>query len=183
MQQKKFVKNIAFLIVLNLLIKPFWPLGIEPAVQNAVGNASYGEYAILFNFSFLLNIILDFGVTQFNNKNIAQNNHLLTKHFSSLFSLKLALGVVYFVVTILLGWIMGYDLRYMKLLTILAVNQFLISMILYLRSSLLGLHLFKTDSFVSVADRIIMIFLCLGLLLRWFGIEIDIMTFENALHS
>lgn len=177
MHQKKFVKNIAFLIVLNLLIKPFWPLGIEPAVQNAVGNASYGEYAILFNFSFLLNIILDFGVTQFNNKNIAQNNHLLTKHFSSLFSLKLVLGLIYFVVTILLGFIIGYDFRYMKLLTILAVNQFLISMILYLRSSLLGLHLFKTDSFVSVADRVIMIFLCLGLLLRWFGIELDIMTF------
>ncbi|MCD6019818.1 MAG: hypothetical protein K0S53_2939 [Bacteroidetes bacterium] len=177
MQQKKFVTNIAFLIVLNLLIKPFWPLGIEPAVQNAVGNASYGEYAILFNFSFLLNIILDFGVTQFNNKNIAQNNHLLTKHFSSLFSLKLVLGLVYFIVTILLGFIIGYDFRYMKLLSILAINQFLISMILYLRSSLLGLHLFKTDSFVSVADRVIMIFLCLGLLLRWFGIEIDIMTF------
>jgi len=177
MQQKKFVTNIAFLIILNLLIKPFWPLGIEPSVQNAVGNASYGEYAILFNFSFLLNIILDFGVTQFNNKNIAQNNHLLTKHFSSLFSLKLVLGIVYFVVTILLGFIIGYDYRYMKLLSVLAVNQFLISMILYLRSSLLGLHLFKTDSFVSVADRIIMIFLCLGLLLRWFGIEIDIMTF------
>ncbi len=177
MQQKKFVTNIAFLIVLNLLIKPFWPLGIEPSVQNAVGNASYGEYAILFNFSFLLNIILDFGVTQFNNKNIAQNNHLLTKHFSSLFSLKLVLGLVYFLVTVVLGLIIGYDFRYMKLLSILAVNQFLISMILYLRSSLLGLHLFKTDSFVSVADRVIMIFLCLGLLLRWFGIEIDIMTF------
>ncbi len=177
MQQKKFVTNIAFLIVLNLLIKPFWPLGIEPSVQNAVGNVAYGEYAILFNFSFLLNIILDFGVTQFNNKNIAQNNHLLTKHFSSLFSLKLMLGLVYFVITILLGLIIGYDFRYMKLLSVLAVNQFLISMILYLRSSLLGLHLFKTDSFVSVADRIIMIFLCLGLLLRWFGIEIDIMTF------
>lgn len=177
MQQKKFVTNIAFLIVLNLLIKPFWPLGIEPAVQNAVGNASYGEYAILFNFSFLLNIILDFGVTQFNNKNIAQNNHLLTKHFSSLFSLKLVLGLVYFIVTILLGFVIGYDFRYMKLLSILAINQFLISLILYLRSSLLGLHLFKTDSFVSVADRVIMIFLCLGLLLRWFGIEIDIMTF------
>lgn len=177
MQQKKFVTNIAFLIVLNLLIKPFWPLGIEPSVQNAVGNASYGEYAILFNFSFLLNIILDFGVTQFNNKNIAQNNHLLTKHFSSLFSLKLVLGVIYFIITVLLGFIIGYDFRYMKLLSVLAVNQFLISMILYLRSSLLGLHLFKTDSFVSVADRVIMIFLCLGLLLRWFGIEIDIMMF------
>lgn len=180
MQQKKFITNIAFLIVLNLLIKPFWPLGIEPAVQNAVGNAGYGEYFILFNFSFLLNIILDFGVTNFNNKNIAQNNHLLTKHFSSLFSLKLALGIIYVIITLILGLVMGYDFRYMKLLSILAVNQFLISMIAYLRSNLLGLHLFKTDSFVSVADRIIMIFLCVGLLLRWFGIEIDIMTFVYA---
>ncbi len=180
MQQKKFVTNIAFLIILNLLIKPFWPLGIEPAVQNAVGNVSYGEYAILFNFSFLLNILLDFGVTQFNNKNIAQNNHLLTKHFSSLFTLKLGLGFVYFLVTVILGLVLGYDFRYMKLLSILALNQFLISMTLYLRSSLLGLHLFKTDSFVSVADRLIMTVLCLILLGRWFGLEIDIMSFVYA---
>ena len=147
MQQKKFVTNIALLIILNLLIKPFWPLGIETAVQNSVGNSSYGEYAILFSFSFLLNIILDFGVTQFNNKNIAQNNHLLTKHFSSLFTLKLVLGFIYILITILAGITMGYDFRLMKLLSILAVNQFLISMIAYLRSNLLGLHLFKTDSF------------------------------------
>lgn len=180
MQQKKFVTNIAFLIVLNLLIKPFWPLGIEPAVQNAVGNAAYGEYFILFNFSFLLNILLDFGVTNFNNKNIAQNNHLLTKHFSSLFTLKLLLGIVYLAVTLVLGLIMGYEFRYMKLLSILAINQFLISMIAYLRSNLLGLHLFKTDSFVSVADRVIMIALCLMLIGRWFGLQIDIMTFVYA---
>lgn len=180
MQQKKFVKNIAFLVILNLLIKPFWALGIEPEVQNAVGNVSYGEYAILFNFSFLLNIILDFGVTNFNNKNIAQNNHLLTKHFSSLFSLKLVLGVIYFVITIILGFIMGYDFRFMKLLSLLAVNQFLISMILYLRSSLLGLHLFKTDSFISVADRVLMMMICTPFLLMWFGYKIDIMIFVYA---
>jgi len=180
MQQKKFVSNIAFLIILNLLIKPFWPLGIETAVQNAVGNSSYGEYAILFSFSFLLNIILDFGVTQFNNKNIAQNSHLLTKHFSSLFTLKLVLGLIYLIITILLGFTMGYDFRLMKLLSILAVNQFLISMIAYLRSNLLGLHLFKTDSFVSVADRVLMIIICIALLLKWFGLQIDIMNFVYA---
>lgn len=180
MQQKKFVTNIAFLIILNLLIKPFWPLGIEPAVQNSVGNEAYGEYFALFNFSFLLNIILDFGVTNFNNKNIAQNNHLLTKHFSSLFSLKLVLGIIYLIVTIGMGFIIGYDFRYMKLLVVLSINQFLISMILYLRSNLLGLHLFKTDSFVSILDRVIMIIICIGLLLRWFGLEIDIMTFVYA---
>lgn len=163
-----------------MLIKPFWILGIEPIVQYHVGNANYGEYFTLFNFSFLLNILLDFGITNFNNKNIAQNNHLLTKHFSSLLTLKLLLGVLYLVVTMIFAMLIGYDFRYMKLLFILALNQFFISFILYLRSNLLGLHLFKTDSLISVLDRVIMIIICLGLLLNWIGVGIDIMNFVYA---
>jgi O-antigen/teichoic acid export membrane protein len=66
----------------------------------------------------------------------------------------------------------------MKLLIVLCINQFLISFIAYLRSNLLGLHLFKTDSLISILDRTIMIILC-GLVL-WTnvtGLEIDIMIF------
>src|ERR1035438_3612126 len=96
---KKFLKNIALVLFLNLLIKPFWILGIDRSVQNHVGVADYGFYYSIFSFSFLLNILLDFGITNFNNKNIAQNNHLLEKHFSGLFLLKLLLGVVYISVT------------------------------------------------------------------------------------
>lgn len=163
---------------MNLLIKPGWILIIEPGVQNIVGNKEYGEYFALFNFSFLLNILLDFGITNFNNKNIAQNNQLLSKHFSGLFVLKLSLAVFYLIATIIMGLFMGYDVRYTKLLLILAFNQFLISMILYLRSNLLGLHFFITDSIISVLDRFIMILFC-GLIL-WTsvtGIQMDIMVF------
>lgn len=176
--QKKFVTNLAILVLLNLLIKPFWILKIEPAVQFQVGNAAYGEYFVLFNFSFLLNILLDFGITNFNNKNIAQNNHLLAKHFSGLFLLKILLGALYIVVTLCIGLAVGYSTRYIKLLLLLGANQFLISMILYLRSNLLGLHAFKTDSLISVLDRFIMIGFC-GVLL-WtslIGVQIDIMIF------
>lgn len=176
--QKKFVTNLALLLFLNLLIKPFWMLIIEPEVQARVGNEDYGIYFALLNFSFLLNILLDFGITNFNNKNIAQNNHLLTKHFSSLFVLKLVLALIYIVVSIVIGFCIGYDVRYMKLLLVLGFNQFLISMVLYLRSNLLGLHLFKTDSIISVLDRVIMI--AITSVLLWshaFDIEIDIMLF------
>jgi len=179
--QKKFITNLAILICLNLLIKPFWTLVIEPSVQYQVGNAAYGEYFALFNFSFLLNILLDFGITNFNNKNIAQNNHLLEKHFSGLFLLKLLLGLVYIVVTISIGLAVGYSTRYIKLLFLLGFNQFLISMILYLRSNLLGLHAFKTDSIISVLDRFIMIGICAIMLwTAYTGITIDIMNFVYA---
>lgn len=178
MSQKNFISNLAILIVLNLLVKPFWPLVIEPAVQQEVGNVAYGEYFSLFNFSFLLNILLDFGITNFNNKNIAQNNHLLTKHFSALFVLKLSLAFIYIASTLIIGFFIGYDTRLIKLLLILGFNQFLISFIAYLRSNLLGLHLFKTDSLISILDRTIMIILCGVILWTDFtSIKIDIMTF------
>lgn len=166
--QKKFITNLALLLLLNLLIKPFWILGIDRAVQNAVSPAEYGLFYALFNFSFLFNILLDFGITNFNNKNIAQNNHLLSKHLSGIVVLRLLLAVIYLAVTMITGWVIGYNSFQLKLLLIMALNQFLASFILYLRSNLAGLHLFKTDSIISVLDRLIMIAICA--LLLWGGI-------------
>ena len=162
--QKKFLTNLGLLLFLNLLIKPFWILGIDRTVYNVVGAADYGFYITIFNFSFIFNILLDFGITNFNNRNIAQNNHLLNKHFSSIVVLKILLAFVYLIVTFLVGVIIGYDLSQLKFLGILAFNQFLISFILYLRSNISGLLLFKTESVMSVLDRLIMILICSVLL-------------------
>jgi O-antigen/teichoic acid export membrane protein len=179
--QKKFVTNLIILLFLNLLIKPFWILVIEPHVQNAVGNGPYGEYYAIANFSFLLNILLDFGITNFNNKNIAQNNHLLTKHFSGLFVLKLILALVYILATVLIGLVIGYDGRLTKLLLILGFNQFLISLVLYLRSNLQALHFFKTDALLSVLDRVIMItIVAIMLWTNVFAGKLDVMYFVYA---
>ncbi len=80
--------------------------------------------------------------------------------------------------TLGVGMLIGYESRLMKLLVVLAFNQFLISMIAYLRSNLLGLHLFKIDSVISILDRTIMIALCgIYLWTDWMGSKIDIMTF------
>ncbi len=176
--KRQFVVDLFFLLFLNLLIKPFWILGVEPEVQNVVGNSGYGEYWILFNFSMLFNIVLDIGLTNYNNRNIAQNNSSITQHFSNLFPLKIGLGVVYLIITLLTGYLNGYDSRYTKLLSILCLNQFLLSFILYLRSNLQGLHQFRTDTFLSVMDRFIMIVLSYCILkMEPFGIQMNIMNF------
>lgn len=161
---KKFITNLIILLFLNLLIKPFWILGIDRGVQNAVGAQEYGLYFAIFNFTFLFSILLDMGITNFNNRNIAQNNHLLNKYFSSIVILRFLLAVVYSVITLSAGLIIGYDGPQMMMLAILCFNQFLISFILYLRSNISGLHYFKTDSIISVLDRFLMIAIC-GILL------------------
>lgn len=162
--KRKFVTNLILLLSLNLLIKPFWILGIDRTVQNMVGDESYGMYFALFNFSLLLNILLDVGITNFNNKNIAQHNFLLKKHLSNIVGLKFMLAIVYAVFSIIVATIIGWGKVQMHLLFFLIFNQFLISFTLYLRSNISGLHLFRTDSILSVLDRSLMIAICSVLL-------------------
>lgn len=162
--QKKFLTNLGILLFLNLLVKPFWVLGIDRSVQNAVGAEEFGFYFAILNFSFLFNILLDLGVTNFNNRNIAQHAHLLNKHFSSILILKVLLGIGYVLFTFVVGWIIGYSSKQFALLGWVVLNQFLLSFILYLRSNISGLLLFKTDSFLSVLDRLLMIIFCAVLL-------------------
>lgn len=174
--QKKFLKNLVLLIFLNLLVKPFWILGVDRQVQNEVGPEEFGLYFAVFNFSFLFFIFLDVGITNFNNRNIAQNNHLLSKHMAGIGTLKIILGFVYAIIIFIVGWAIGYEGRQLYLLAWLAFNQFLLSLILYLRSNLSGLLLFKTDSLISVLDRTLMILIC-GLLL-WTSIAKGTFTIE-----
>lgn len=152
-----FLKNLAFLLLLNFLIKPFWILGIDRTVQNIVGATDYGLYFSLFNFSYLFFIFLDLGITNYNNRNIARNNDQLSIHFGSVATLKLLLGLGYGMLVIFVGHIIGYKERQLTLLIWIALNQFLLSFVLYLRSNVSGLLLFKTDSILSVLDKIIMI--------------------------
>lgn len=162
--QQRFFRNLAFLLSLNLLIKPFWILGIDRGVQNAVGESDYGLYLSVFSYSFLFFILLDLGITNFNNRNIAQNNQLLSKHFAGIASTKLLLALLYSVVTFTVGWMIGYKDAQLRLLAWVGFNQIILSFILYLRSNISGLMLFKADSLFSVLDRLIMIFIC-GILL------------------
>lgn len=164
MKQKDFISNLVILIILNLLIKPFWVLGIDVGVQQAVGAAEYGLYFAVFNFSFLFNMLLDMGITNFNNRNIARHSQLVGKHLSGILTLKLSLGVIYLIAIFVVGLLIGYQGFHLKILFWTAINQFLNSFILYLRSNISALLMFKTDSFLSILDRLLMIVFC-GILL------------------
>ncbi|HML84242.1 MAG TPA: polysaccharide biosynthesis C-terminal domain-containing protein [Bacteroidales bacterium] len=120
----------------------------------------------------ILNIVLDLGLTSFNNRNIAQNHNLLRKHFSNTLIVKLLLSVVYTVVVFLVGFFYGLKGHEFILLGAMSFNQFLLSLILYLRSNISGLLLFRVDSLLSVMDRILAILLV--------GIMLFIPTFRSS---
>ncbi|HKK40226.1 MAG TPA: oligosaccharide flippase family protein [Cryomorphaceae bacterium] len=158
--QKKFLSSLGLILLLNLLVKPFYILGIDAEVQSRVGQETYGLYFGLLNLSFLFNILIDLGINNFNNNNISKNFRLVSKHFSKLFSIKAVLALVYAAITLALGVVLGYQGASFNVLALLCFNQVLVSFILFGRSNLAALHMFKTDSVVSVLDRTLLVIFC-----------------------
>ena len=177
--KRSLVAGLFWVLLANLIVKPFWILGIEVGVQNAVGNEIYGFYAALFSFSYIFNILLDLGVTNFNTRNIARHPQLITKHLSGILGIKLLLLGLYLVVTFSVGLLMGYGSHEFRLLALLTLCQFLNSLILYLRSNFEGLLLFRWDSLFSVLDRLLMILIC-GCLL-W-GTKFSLFSFQFSIY-
>lgn len=163
--KRKFVTNLALLLFLNLLIKPFYAFGIDVGVQNAVGANAYGSYFILLNFSLIFQILLDLGIENFSRREIARHSHMLSKYFSKILPLKFVLGAVYFLTCSIIGFVLGWKAFEFKLLMVLLFNQFLASFILYFRANLGGMHMFRADSIISVIDRFVVIVICGFLLL------------------
>ena len=78
--------------------------------------------------------------------------------------LRLLLGLAYFAVIFAVALLIGYRGIQLRLLFWIGLNQFLNAFLLYVRSNISALLMFKTDSILSVTDKLLMILFC-GLLL------------------
>jgi O-antigen/teichoic acid export membrane protein len=157
---------MVILILLNVLVKPIWIFFIDRNVQQIVGHQSYGTYSALLNLSIMFSILLDYGVTNFNNKNIAEDANRLTVTLPNVIVAKLFFSIMYFIVILIIGVSLGYDVKALQILLSIASFQFLNSLLQYLRSNISALHDFKLDGLLSVLDKFLMIFICAVLLLN-----------------
>ncbi|MBK6930091.1 MAG: polysaccharide biosynthesis C-terminal domain-containing protein [Saprospirales bacterium] len=163
--QREFLFNILFLVLINLLIKPFFIFGIDLAVQNRLPAGDYGLYFTLLNFTYLFQMLNDFGIQNFNNRHVSRHPQLLPKYFPNLLAIKCLLSAVYVGVSLLAAWgLAGYGWRELPLLLILLCNQALAQGILFLRSNISGLGFYRLDSFLSSLDKLLMLVAC-GVLL------------------
>jgi len=169
--RRKFLINIAFLLTVSVLVKAFWVLGIDRTVQNVVGEAAYGGYFSLFSFSVLFTLLLDMGLSGFNNRAVSADPTRVKLYFGNVLLLRLLLTATYFLVTMTVAVALGYSGRQLLLLVVLMANQVMVSMILWLRSNISGMQYLFLDSLLSVADRMVMIIICSILL--WGGVAQD----------
>jgi O-antigen/teichoic acid export membrane protein len=188
---REFLINTLFVVLINLIIKPFYIFGIDRAVQNRVGEVNYGIYFALFSFTFLFQIINDFGIQNFNSREISQHRQLLDKYFSGIMSLKIGLAVVYLLVATLVSAFIPAYWAVLPMVLGLALYNILASLRLYLSSNVAALGMYRLNSLLSVLDRVLLIVICSVLLwvapfsahfcVEWFIYAQNVSLFVTAL--
>ena len=178
---RAFFTNILFLVIINVLIKPFYIFGIDRSVQNRVGEEVYGVYFTLTSFTVMLYIINDLGIQNYNSREIARYRHLLDKYFSNMLVLKALLAGVYLIVIFTISFLLGYDYALYPLIFYLALNQIFLQLLGYLRSNVAGLGFYKLSSLLTILDRVLLI--GIGSVLLWvkpFSDNFDLLWFIHA---
>jgi O-antigen/teichoic acid export membrane protein len=172
--RRVFVTNLLFVIAVNALVKPAYVLGIDRAVQVRIGPASFGIYQALVNLGLMFNVLLDFGLASYNVRMVSLAPQKLAERLPPLLTARILLSVLFSVVVFSAALLLGYKGAYLWLLAGILLIQCLSQAHLFFRSCFSGLHLFKVDSLLSVADRLLMLGVCAILFqfpqfsLRWF---------------
>ena len=177
--KKSFLFNVLFLVFVNLLVKPFWIFGIDRTVQNRLGEAEFGLFFAIFNFTYLFQILLDFGFQNFNNREVAANTKRINELLPSILIFKTILFLIYLVICIALAYPLGYLSN--TFIYIILINQILLSFNIYLRSNVSAHQHFITDALLSILDKLLMIAFCLVLLYgNVSGFQLSIFNFALA---
>ncbi|OSZ81499.1 hypothetical protein CAP36_09785 [Chitinophagaceae bacterium IBVUCB2] len=159
----KFYSSLGLLIILNIIIKPLWIFGIDRQVQNVVGTETYGVYFSLLNFTIVFSFLLDWGLTAFFNRQLAANRNSYIDNAGTFIIIKLFFSFLYAVIVFATAYFLG--VKQWSILIAVILIQILTSLFIFFRSIVTAHQWFKTDAWLSIIDKLLMIFICGSFLL------------------
>ncbi len=179
--KKLFLSNIFLILALNLIAKPLYVFGIDVQVQNIVGPESYGIYFALFNFCYLFQILLDPGLQNLNTQSLSGDKTLFQKQFPQILFTKTILAIGFFLLILLFAFLIGYPKEYYYYIILIIVLQVLISFLLFLRSNISSLGMFRKDVYLSALDKVLLV-VGLGYII-WFSPFKDALTIAHFIQA
>ncbi len=151
-------------------MKPVWVL-LEMELQDRLGHETWGLYAALLSLGYLFLSFADLGINQYATQTLAGQPHMVSRQFPVLFSAKIALTLLYPILMIGAGGLLGYREESLYLLFLLCLVQGGNHLAQFFRANFQALQVFNIDAWLSVAERLVLIVLTVGLLLTSLTLE------------
>ena len=151
----RFYSSLVLLIGLNFIIKPIWIFAIDRQVQNETGTLAYGNYFSLLNLSIVLGFLLDAGLSNLLNRELASRRILGSSTVGNIFYLKLLLTLLYAGTMCMIAWLTG--IRSWELVAGFIFLQIFNSFFLFFRAIITAHQWFTADAWLSVVDKAMVI--------------------------
>ncbi|HYM93270.1 MAG TPA: hypothetical protein VET23_03970, partial [Chitinophagaceae bacterium] len=161
-ENSRFYSSLRLLIILNAIIKPVWIFGVDRLVQNSVGTMEYGTYFSLFNLSVVFSFLLDIGLTNYFNRQLASKKENFISHAGNFLFIKLLFLVLYIMIVCIAAWFTHIK-RWDIVFGVIFIQAFQ-SLFVFFRGVITAHQWFHTDAWLSVLDKTLMILLCGSLL-------------------
>ena len=149
---------------------------MDMQVQGEIGE-EYGLYHALLNASLILNVFLDLGLSNYNNRKVAVKNDRFSYYFQNIAIIRLSLAVLYLLFLQGFGLVLNYSGNSLWWLFLIGLSQVFLASLLYVRSNFTAFGKFKLDSLFSVLDRVLMIAGVLYLFSEQSSYEVNIENF------
>ncbi len=175
--QKNFLINIFLLVFINVLVKPLYALGVDINIQLELGNARFGQIFALWSLAYLASSVADLGISQHNSSAVSKNNDYFRQQAGNILKLKLILALIYSLLLMSLGWILGYEGLQLQMLACIGFNLICGGFIQWGRTNIAGLGYYKIDSCLSAMDKLLMLFTGWSLLKGYWGVEVGEISF------
>lgn len=133
-------------------------------VQDKIGHEAFGKYAALYSLGYLFMIATDLGINQYITKSLAEKPTVLKELFPTAFGFKLISLIVFPILMIGIGLLLGYELTDLYFLVILSVAHAFIQLMGFFRANFQGFQYFSIDAISSNIDKVLLI-IFIGILL------------------
>ena len=151
---KQFYKSVSLLLLLNIVLKPIWILGIDRQVQLIVGATTFGNYYALLQLATIFSIVLDFGLGIYYTTNYTNTTKaILQGQFKHLLIVKIMLSLAYTLLILILYSSFGVPIT--NIIGLLIVTQIANSFLLFGRNYFTIHQLYTYDAWLSVSDKLL----------------------------
>jgi O-antigen/teichoic acid export membrane protein len=144
---------------LHLVVKMSWILGMEPALQHAVGLQGYGDYAAAMGITVMFTALLDPGINTMFIQRAAGNPKWIPTLLPSFLRLRLFSALLYILVLGGMAYLFEWETRSLWMVGLVAIASICINTAQFLRGiwSIKGRYTF--ESVLANLDKIIMMIL------------------------
>ncbi len=170
MHAKLIVKNVGVLLVSEVLTNILSFILIF-AIARQLGDVGLGKYSFAISFATIFIIFSELGTLTFLIKETSAGNPKTQSYIENIASMKLVLGIITFVLSILSVWVMGGNRESIYLVTLASAAMFFNYYSYLFRAIFQAYQVMEYDALTKLIEKLISVGLGIIVIILGFGIE------------